>query len=46
MLSMDFDIYYLHLWFNDEQITVTLPTWLVLVGVGVLVFRKVKAGRR
>jgi hypothetical protein len=46
MLSLDLDIYYLHLWFNDEQISITLPTWLIAIGVGIIVLRKVKAGRR
>ncbi|CAB4185504.1 hypothetical protein UFOVP1119_64 [uncultured Caudovirales phage] len=46
MLSLDLDIYQLHLWFNDEVISLTLPTWIIAVGVGVIVFRKVKRGRR
>jgi hypothetical protein len=46
MLSLDLDIYQLHLWFNDEVATITLPTWIIVLVVGVIVFRKVKAGRR
>lgn len=46
MLSMDLDIYQLQLWFNDEIIALTLPTWILALGIGVLVFRKVKAGRK
>ncbi len=46
MLSLDLDIYQLHLWLNDEVISLTLPTWIIVVAVGVIVFRKVKRGRR
>lgn len=46
MLSLDLDIYQLQLWFNDEVIALTLPTWLIALTVGVIVFRKVKRGRR
>ena len=46
MLSLDLDIYQLHLWFNDEVIALTLPTWLIAVGVGLVILRKVKRGRR
>lgn len=46
MLSMDLDIYSLHLWFNnDETASLVLPTWVLVVIAGIVIFRKVRKSR-
>lgn len=47
MLSLDFDIYSLHLWFNnDETASLVLPTWAIALVIGLVVFRKKWANRK